>query len=286
MRGGRFSRGWQLTKASWRALRADRSLLSFPVISGIGMLVVAAVLFTPAAVLSHGGERHLPLIVATVLVAYLGTFIAVFCNVALASCAARSLDGERTSVRHGLAASRARLGAIVVWSAIAATVGLALRALESAAQDNVLARIALSLVGVAWGVATFFVIPVLALEGVTGSAAFRRSAQLIRARWGESVAGSFSIGGIVVLLGVLPAIALIGLGVAAAGSAAAAGVALIAAGALVLLGALIVGSALSMVFRTALYRFATEGRATGGFEADELAGAFAPRRRRGRLAFG
>jgi hypothetical protein len=286
MRGGRFSRGWQLTKASWRALRADRSLLTFPVISGISTIVVAVALFTPAALLSDGGDRRVPLIVATVLVAYLGTFIAVLCNVALASCAARSLEGEHTSVGDGLAAARGRLGAIAVWAAIAATVGLALRALEGAAENNILARIALAFVGVAWGVATFFVVPVLALEGVTGSAALKRSAQLIRERWGESVAGSFSIGGIVFLVAVLPGIALIALGVAAASASAVAGVALVVAGALVLLTAMIVGAALSMIFRTALYRFATEGKATGGFEQSELADAFAPKRRRGRLAFG
>jgi hypothetical protein len=286
MRGGRFSRGWQLTKASWRALRADRSLLTFPVVSGISTVLVAAVLFTPAALLSDGGDRRAPLIVAVVLVAYLGTFIAVFCNVALASCAARGLEGEQTSVGDGMTAARARLGAIAVWAAISATVGLVLRALENAAQNNILARIALAFAGVAWGVATFFVVPVLALEGVTGSAALKRSAQLIRERWGEGVAGSFSIGGIVFLVAVLPGIALIALGVAAASASAAAGVTLIVAGALVLLAAMIVGSALSMIFRTALYRFATEGRASGGFAPGELADAFAPKRRRGRLALG
>ena len=283
MRGGRFSRGWQLTKASWRALRADRSLLTFPVISGISTILVAVALFTPAALLSDGGDRRVPLIVAAVLAAYLGTFIAVGCNVALASGAARSLEGERTTVGEGLATARGRVGAIAVWAAIAATVGLALRALESTAENNILARIALAFVGVAWGVATFFVVPILALEGVTGSAALKRSAQLIRERWGESVAGSFSIGGIVFLVAVLPGIAL---GVAAASASAVAGVALGVAGALVLLAAMIVGSALSMIFRTALYRFATEGRATGGFEQTELADAFAPKRHRGRLAVG
>jgi hypothetical protein len=285
MQGGRFSRGWQLTKASWRALRADRSLLAFPVIAGIASILVAAVLFAPAAVLSDGGDRQAPLIAAAVIVAYVGTFIAVFCNVALAACAARSLDGEATSVGDGMAAARGRLGAIAVWAAIAATVGLVLRTLENAAENNILARIALAFVGVAWGIATFFVVPVLALEGASGSAAFKRSTQLIRERWGEGVAGTFSIGGIVFLLAVLPAVALIALGVAAAGSAAAVAVALIVAGVLVLVAAMIVGSALSMIFRTALYRYATEGRATGGFAQGELAAAFAPKRRGRRLAY-
>jgi hypothetical protein len=41
-----------------------------------------------------------------------------------------------------------------------------------------------------------------------------------------------------------------------------------------------------MIFRTALYRYATEGRSTGGFAQGELAEAFAPKRRGRRLAYG
>lgn len=278
--GGRFSRGWALTKKSWAVLKADRSLLVFPVIAGIATVIAAVIIFTPAVLASDGGDRSAPLIVAGIVAAYLTTFIAVFCNTALAACAARGLEGHDTSVSEGIAAARARLGPIVAWSFITATVGLILRALENAAQDNVLARLALSFVGVAWSIATFFVIPLVALEGVGGTSAVKRSAQLIRERWGEGVAGTFSIGGLVFLIAVLPAGVLIAGGVALAGSVAAAGIALIVVGAAVIVGAMLVSSALTMIFRVALYQYATQpAPAVGVFSQDELAAAFAPKKR-------
>jgi Family of unknown function (DUF6159) len=47
-------------------------------------------------------------------------------NVALASCAARSLRGEDTRVREGLAAAMRRIGPILGWTAVAGTVGVLL----------------------------------------------------------------------------------------------------------------------------------------------------------------
>jgi hypothetical protein len=40
---GRIGRGWQLSKESWAIVNADRSLLVFPVIAGIGALIAVAV---------------------------------------------------------------------------------------------------------------------------------------------------------------------------------------------------------------------------------------------------
>jgi len=47
------------------------------------------------------------------------------------------------------------------------------------------------LVDAAWALATFFVLPALAVEDAGAVAAARRSASVIRSRWGESVVGEF-----------------------------------------------------------------------------------------------
>jgi hypothetical protein len=77
----------------------------------------------------------------------------------------------------------------------------------------------------------------------------------------------------------LPAIGLGVLGVAVLGSAPAAGVALIALAAIVFVCAAIVSSTLNVIFRVALYRFATDGRVVGGFDQRALEGAFRTKRR-------
>ena len=93
----------------------------------------------------------------------MSTFIAVFFNVALAACAVRSLRGEDTTVGEGIPAALQRVGPILGWTLVAATVGLILRLVEE--RVPLAGRIAVWIAGAAWAVATFFVIPVLALEG-------------------------------------------------------------------------------------------------------------------------
>ena len=280
MQGGRISRGWKLAKTSWAVLRSDRSLMAFPVISVIAGVGALALIITPgvlASAASHGS--NVPLIVCGVLAAYVLTFIAIFFQVALAACASRGLDGHDTTVGEGVRAAASKLGPIAGWTAVQATVGLILNAIQS--DDNVVGTIISVVVNVAWSVITFFVVPVIALEGLGPIAAIKRSAGVVRARWGEGVVGSAAIGGVIFLVAFIPAIALGAGGFAAMNAAPAAGVALLVLAGIVLVVAMLVGSTLNAIFRVALYRFATAGEAVGGFDAGQLESAFRPKRGRG-----
>jgi hypothetical protein len=68
-------------------------------------------------------------------------------------------------------------------------------------------------------------------------------------------------------------VALIVVGVVIWPSASFAGALLVAVGAIVLCVALLISKALSGVFGVALYRYATEGQAVGGFTEEELESA-------------
>jgi hypothetical protein len=282
MQGGRISRGWALAKRSFAVLQADRSLAVFPVVSGIATLGAAIVIFGPAtAIYGSSGRSEAVLIVAGVIAAYALTFIAVFFNTALAAAAAQSLAGRDTSFNDGYAAARDRLSTIVQWSLVQGTVGLILGLIENYLGDSIPGRILTGLANFAWSAATFFVVPVIALEGLPPKAAFNRSVSVLRARWGEGVVGSVSITGVVLLAALIPLVVLGGGGVALMASAPAAGAALLAIAVVILLIAVIVGGTLNAIFRVALYQFATQGQVPGGFEAGELQAAFAPKRRRG-----
>ena len=39
---GRMRRGWQLSKESWAVVKGDRSLLVFPIVAGLGTLILVA----------------------------------------------------------------------------------------------------------------------------------------------------------------------------------------------------------------------------------------------------
>ena len=280
-RSGRFSRGWQLTKDSWAVVRADRSLVVFPIVSAIAGIVTAGVFFgTGAGIVTATDDDWLgiPFVVVGL---YLLIVLGIFCGVALSACAARSLEGHDTTVGEGIAAARGRMRQILAWAAVQLVVGAAISVIQALLREaggQIVASIFGALANFAWNVATFFAIPVIALEGVGPKEAITRSTGIIRERWGEGVTGSFAIGGVVFLLGLLPAGVLIALGVMAADSSGGLAAALIVVGAVILVVALLLQATIMAVFKVALFRFATDGRVLGGFEQGELEAAFVSKR--------
>jgi hypothetical protein len=283
VQGGRISRGWALAKKSWAVLRADRSLMVFPVVAGIASLIAAAIFFAPGLALYYADRQEAYLIVFGILAAYAMTFIAVFFNTALAGAAMKALEGEHTSFGDGIAVARSRVAIIAAWALVQTTVGLILNGIQALLRDNAIVGVLLSgLLSFAWQVSTFFVIPILAVEGLGPVEAIKRSVAILKQRWGEGLVGQASIGGIVLLIGFLPAAAVGVAGYALLSSSEALGVALLVVAVIVLAIAGLVGSTLTAIFRVALFIFATREQSVGGFETADLEGAFAPKGSRSR----
>jgi hypothetical protein len=279
---GRFGRGWRLAKDSWAVLRSDRSLALFPVVGFIGAAASLAIILAPGIGFAAAADAWWPLVPFAALGLYASTFVTIYAGVALAAATVQVMDRGTVTVADGLRAARARRGAIARWALVQATVGLILNALQAALDSGngltrALGTVVVSLVGAAWSVATFFVVPLLAFEDVAPKQALERSIGLVKERWGEGVVGTASIGGVVFLAGVLPSAALVVAGVALGGPA---GIALAVIGGVALVAAAVICNALSAIFRVALYRFATTEQPQAGFAAPDLAGAFGPRRRR------
>ena len=104
---------------------------------------------------------------------------------------------------------------------------------------------------------------------------------VLRERWGEGVVGSATASGAVFLIALVPLLALGAGGYALINSGQdVAGGVLLGLGGVVLVVAVLIGGTVSAIFRVALYRFATEGTAVGGFDPAQLQAAFGPRKRR------
>lgn len=275
---GRIGRGWQLSKESWAIVKADRSLLVFPVVAGIGALIAVAA-FGGAGAGLYSTSAPLAIVIG-VIGLYVVIALSIFCNVALTACAARSLEGVDTQASEGWATARARSGQILAWAGVQLVVGALISAAQALLREGagqVIGSIVGGLANFAWSVATFFVIPVIALEGLGPKAALSRSIGVIRQRWGEGVTGSFAIGGLVFLFAFLPGVVLVVIGIGLAGAA---GAVLILLGVAFFLVGAVVQNALMAVFKVALYRFAAEDRVVGQFERRQLEAAFRPRGRR------
>ncbi|HEY1357175.1 MAG TPA: DUF6159 family protein [Thermoleophilaceae bacterium] len=282
MQGGRIARGWALTKETWAVVRRDRSLILFPTVAGVCALVAAAVFFGAGAGIGSASDSFWPAVPFIVVGAYLIIAIGQFCAVALAACATRALDGADTTFSEGVAAARGRLGIILRWSAVQLVVGAAITALQALLRESagsIVSSIFGGLANFAWTVATFFVVPVIAFEGLGPKEAIARSTAIIRERWGESVVGSATIGGALFLIGILPGVGLVVAGAALTGSSAGLGAVVIAVGVVVVVIAGLLQVTLSAVFRVVLYRFATTGQALGPFGQEQLAQAFRPKGR-------
>jgi hypothetical protein len=283
-----FKRGWSMAGASWSVLKANPKLAVFPVLSGIALIGVSAVLVIPTGLAAAAGagmnasdnvEQGI-LAVALFIWYFLCTFVIVFCNAALISCALQSFAGQTPTVGSGFTAAGKRLPQILGWSLIAATVGVILQALQTLLTDKLgfLGDLLGAIFSGIWGVATYFVVPVLVTEGVGPITALKRSSGILRRTWGESLAGSGGLGLISVLF-TLPLFALLALGgplastTSGALSGAVAGT-LIAVAVVYVLALIVVFTALGSIFRAAVYIYATTGVTPGHIDANLLQSSF------------
>lgn len=281
----RIKRGWRLAKDSWAVLRADRSLTIFPVLSFVAALTAFFLVVTPGIVVAALADQAWPAVPFVLVGSYLATFATVYFNVALTGAAVKSMDGQDTNLQDGLAVARERRGLIARWALVQWAVGLLIRILQNAGDrggvGQLVSALVASVVGAAWAIASFFVVPILALEGVGPKDALKRSIAVIRERWGEGIVGHATIGGAVFLVGVLPALALGGLGYVSLSAVPALGVALMAVAVLALIAVGVIGSALNAIFRVTLFRYATEDRHSDLFADEDLAAAFRPKKGKG-----
>lgn len=274
----KLAHSWELVKASATVLDADRKLLLFPLLSAICTLLVAASFFVPVFVLgglTDAPRESMPMwFWVTMFVFYVVQYtIIFFFSTALVGAALMRMDGGEPTIADGLRIAMAHLPAILGYALIAATVGVILRALQERA--GFIGRWIVGLLGVAWTVATFLTVPVLVSRNVGPIDAVKGSAELLKRTWGENLAGNVGMGlvfGILIAVVAFGGIALVIL--AASADATALGIAIMALAILCVILLALVQAALQGIYSAALYRFATTGDATDGFDQALVADAF------------
>jgi hypothetical protein len=280
----RISNGMSLARSSWSVLVKDKQLILFPIISGFLFVVVVASFFVPLGLLVDWNqfEQHLqqhnnkpPVWVYPVTFAFYFCcyFVMIFCNSALVSCALLRFNGREPTLGDGFRAACARLPQIIAWALVSATVGLILKVIENVHEK--VGEIVSSILGTAWSIMTYFVVPVLVVEKTGPLAGVSRSVSLLSKTWGEALVGKLGLGLFLFLLAI-PVFLLIAAGIAllVAGNVAL-GVGLLIAGVIALLLHSAISTALNTILLAALYQYASEGQVAPGFERDTFEGAFA-----------
>jgi hypothetical protein len=274
----RFQTSWEIAKRSWAVLRSDKTLAWFPVLSAIGSLLVIGVLGGLFAVAgiddSSTGSTLQPFGWVLIVVAYLAlAMVQTYFLAGLVAGADQRLRGQNSTVRSALDIANSRLHRLLPWAVVTATVTMILQAIEE--RFGVIGTIVARLVGLAWNLVTFLVVPILVLEDLGVGDALRRSKDLFKKTWGENVIGQFGLGAVGFLL-MIPGLILIGIGVAIG----TAGIIVFGAvGVIWLLASAVVVSALSGIYRTALYHYAAHGEVPGEFSGIDFGAAFRRRER-------
>lgn len=274
----KIKNSWNLMKASAAVLQADKELLIFPILSSIGVLILTAIFVFPMIAVGFfedmlaENSQYVTYIVLFLFYVVQYTVI-IFANSALVGAAMIRLKGGDPTVGDGFRIAFQHIGNILGYALLSATVGLILRMISE--RSGNLGRIASSLVGLAWNLATYLVVPVLVIEGVGPVEAIKRSAGLLKKTWGEQIVGNFSIGLIFVLVTVL--VILLGipffiLAISLESLALIIAFGVIFVLVLVFLG--LINSTLTGIYVAAVYRYAAEGEASGFFDEEMIQGAF------------
>lgn len=276
----KISNSWNLLKASTQVLKADKELVVFPMISGLALILVSASFVAPLFLFGNGFQ--VPAAGGEVLgFLFLFLFYVVqytvifFFNSALVGAAMIRLDGGDPTVADGLRIAVRRIGPILGYALIAATVGLILKSARERA--GALGRFVIGFLGMGWSLATFLVVPVLVTHDVGPIEAVKRSAAVLKKTWGEQIAGNAGIGVIFGIFYVVAIVLFVPFFVLAisTGNPWLIG-AVVTTLAVVLLLLALLNATLGGIYSAALYRYATKGE-VGRFDSRLLDGAFRSR---------
>ena len=281
---GKFANSKALAGASLGVLKSEKKLAAIPAVSALtcGVIAVAVgggVVLTADFIANPApGQDDFSLTPVSWAIGIVGLFIIGLVSqmfaATLIAAANERLDGGSFTMGQAFSKATTRTPSILGWSAINSTVGFVLQAIRDKA--GFLGDIAAGLIGAAWNVVTWLVLPIIIIEGIGPIAAIKKSANLLKTTWGENLFAQAGIGLIGFLL-MLPGILIFG---GLSFVLPVVGIPLLFIW-VVVISCLM--SALGAIYRTALYRFAV-GLPNGDvFTQEELSGAFKPKVKSGRM---
>ena len=285
---GVFERSWNITKLSFDVINKDRELLLFPVLAGIFSLLFIVAILVPTIVVSllkgagaqaFGGLEYLLLFVTYLVLA----FVATFFNVCVVYTAKKRFEGGNATFGESISFALSRVHLILMWSLLAATVGIILRAIDRSAEKagggaRVVLKIMTSLLGMMWSIITIFVVPAMVYNNLGPVDAIKKSVQVLRKTWGESLVRHFGLGlvqFIFIIIGIVIAIPLFILLAMLGPAGVVAGIGIFV---VYFLGVFLVFGLANTVFNTALYAYADTGKIPSGYSEDIMKGAFEERK--------
>jgi hypothetical protein len=290
---GRIARGWSMAKASFTVLRDNPKLVVLPVLSAVALILALGVLFgvfmfeagsfQAAGRMVKNAEQvwdgnKVASAAGVIALGWLFTSVSLYFNAALVFCVLRAFNGQEPSIAEGLRTATGRLPQIIGWAFVAAVVGFVINLIQETLKDKLgfLGGLLGGLFDFAWAAVTYFVLPVLVVEGLGPVGAVKRSSSILRQTWGEAATGSVGLGAVGFLMCV-PAFLVIALGIFLSAQSGVAGFALVLfpLAFVYIVAVMTVMGTLGTVFQTGLYVYATTGKAP--FDETLMRASFQPK---------
>lgn len=280
---GKFAASGLLVSQSWGILKQDKEMMLFPVISllvSLAVIVAAGSFYffsqlggsidalekAMDAQQASGGDYALLFVVY-----FVSFFITIFFQTGIVTIAHARMEGRDLSFGDGMRNAFAHAGKIALWSLLAATVGVVLRAVAD--RSKWIGKLVTVLLGAAWSIATYFIVPILLLEDASVKDSLKLSVETIKRTWGETIIVGVGMGFFFMMLALLGVVVFVAIAVLFIGNLFVALAAVIALVVYLLLLS-VVSSTLDVIYRVALYEYAKTGTVPGGFTRQAIDLAF------------
>ena len=246
-----IGRGWKLSKLSFSVIKADPELLVYVLLMGIMSVATLSAMNAPF-ILEMEWALELGIDATTNEEVVIGlsnagmawyfafymllSIIVVFWNSAIIANSHMRLSGGDPTFVYGVKKAFSRIHLIVIWGMISGTVGLLLKLIRNTNSREVknpglqiMVAIISFIFEVAWWIMTFFMIPLMVVEGRSIRESMKEGKEMMTRTFGTNIASGlgiqfigFCFGALAVLLGigvgmglgVIPGIVVGGIGVA------------------------------------------------------------------------
>ncbi|GIU69456.1 MAG: hypothetical protein KatS3mg002_0692 [Candidatus Woesearchaeota archaeon] len=275
-----FQRSWEITKLSFDVIKKDKELILFPILGGIFSILFLLAMIFPffINILMPESVFGISLLIMAFIIYFGLVFIATFFNVCAVYTIKTRFEGKNATFWDSIKFSISKIGLIFAWSIISATIGVILRILQDIAErmgdiGELIMKMMLSVIGLAWSLVSAFVIPGMIYKNIGPITALKDSVQVFKKTWGESLIRYYGLGIIqflMILTGMIITIILSLLTL----SIPIISLIIILIGVLYIILIIAFFNVANSVFNTALYVYATTGKAPKGYREDILKHAF------------
>ncbi len=274
---GKFKASKLLVKESWNILKQDKEMVLFPVASVfvnlLSIIIVSVFFFFMISGKFFGISDNTNRIIEYLwifIVYFISFFVTIFFQAGIVSIAHSRLNNQDASFVDGIRVAYSHIGKIALWSLLSATIGVVLNAISE--KSKFLGKIVASLLGAAWNLASFFIVPVLILEDISIKESLNKSVAIIRKNWGETLIVNIGMSLYFIVLALAGILVFVVAAFFAKNSAIILGLLALLISYFVLLA--IISSTLNVIFKVALYEYANTGVTPKGFSRSLIDMAF------------